>query len=183
MRREINNLFVGDFVDLRIQLSSVLILLACNLSGCDRSHEEAPPPLVSPIDKLISNEACKVHLESEKIFVNTMGSPDKETETFTLSFEFKGDSTVIMTSEGQVCLSKRDEPYCRIIPGSVTKLTYVKTQNLFLLMRGDHRTPWGYVDLKNEKEAELLPVGELVDWLVREKIIPLRIERCKISSK
>jgi hypothetical protein len=171
-------------VDLRIQISSVLVLIACSLSGCARSHEpETSPPPASPMERLISTEDCKVRVVSEKLFGNKMDSPDKETETYNVTFEFKGDSTLIMTVEGEVCLTKRDEPYCRAYPGSVSKLSFVKTQNIFLLLRGDHRTPWGYVGLRNEKEAELLPVGDVVDWLVKEKKVSLHVESCKTASK
>jgi hypothetical protein len=46
-------------------------------------------------------------------------------------------------------------------------------------MRADHVTPWGYVGLKGEKEAELVSVNDVVDWLAREKKIPLKIQACE----
>jgi hypothetical protein len=169
-----------DSKDLRIQLSSILILIACGLTGCKQSHEAESSLLRAlPIDKLISTETCKVHLSSEKIFVNGMDGPDKETDTFTLNFEFSGDSTVVVSPETQVCLTKRDQLYCKIYPGFINKVPYVKTKSLFLLMRADHVTPWGYVGLKGEKEAELVSVNDVVDWLAREKKIHLKIQSCE----
>jgi hypothetical protein len=177
-------LALGDPMDLRIQIFSILVLIACSLSGCDKGHDdEVITPPIAGLDRLISTESCKVRLMSGKILTRQMDSPDKDTEFATITLEFKNDLTVLLSSDTEFCLTKRDDVYCRPYPSSVVPLTYVKGQNVLLLMRGDHLTPWAYVSMKNEKEADLVSTSDVWDFLPRDKKMPLRIESCSGGKK